>query len=81
MREHMSPRDKYMNDPEYRQLVDLLEQFVERAQFSPSEMREAVILASINYEMRNVRGAADLNPRYEEAFRTLDEMISRRQRR
>lgn len=80
-KQRMSPRDKYMNDPDYRQLVDLLEQFIHRAQFSPSELREAAVLASINYEMRNIRGAEELHPRYEETFRTLDEMVSRRQRR
>ena len=36
-----SPREKYMNDPEYHQLVDMLEHFVDRAQFTPSELREA----------------------------------------
>lgn len=47
-----TPRDKYMNDPEYHSLVRMLESFIEGARFTPSEMREAVILACINYEMR-----------------------------
>lgn len=47
-----TPREKYRNDAEYNQLVTLLEGFIEQARFTPSELREACILASINYEMR-----------------------------
>jgi len=75
-----TPREKYMNDPEYHQLVKMLENFIERAQFTPSELREAAILASINYEMRQVRQAT-IDPRTEEAFRVLDEFTTRRPRK
>ena len=47
-----TPREKYQNDAEYNQLVTLLEGFIEQARFTPSELREACMLASINYEMR-----------------------------
>lgn len=50
-----TPKEKYMNDPEYHHLVTMLEQLIENARFTPSELREACILASINYEMRHVR--------------------------
>lgn len=75
-----TPRDKFMNDPEYHQLVVLLESFIERAQFTPSELREAAVLACINYEMRNVRERA-IDPRAAEAFRVLDEFTTRKPRR
>jgi hypothetical protein len=71
-----TPREKYMNDPEYHQLVTMLESFIERARFSPSEMREAVVLACINYEMRHVRGQS-IDPRAMEAFRVLEEFSNR----
>ncbi len=74
-----SPREKYMNDPDYHRLVDMLEQFVERAQFSPSELREASVLACINYEMRHVREIT-IDPRTESAFRVLDEFVQRKPR-
>lgn len=48
-----TPREKYRNDAEYNQLVTLLEGFIEQARFTPSELREACMLASINYEMRH----------------------------
>jgi len=72
-----TPREKYMNDPEYHNLVNMLEQFIERARFTPSELREASILACINYEMRHVREMT-IDPRMEEAFRVLDEFVERR---
>jgi len=75
-----SPREKYMNDPEYHNLVNTLESLIERAQFSPSELREACILASINYEMRHIR-EKQIDPRLNDALRTLDHYISRDTRR
>ncbi|MDP1774244.1 MAG: hypothetical protein Q8L15_18405 [Methylobacter sp.] len=75
-----TPRDKYMNDPEYHRLVDMLENFVETARFTPSELREASVLACINYEMRHVREMT-IDPRTVDAFRVLDEWTTRRPRR
>ncbi len=75
-----SPREKYMNDPEYHELVNVLENFIERAQFTPSELREAAVLASINYEMRHIRSQT-IDPRAAEAFRILDEFTTRKPRR
>lgn len=75
-----SPREKYMNDPEYHQLVNMLESFIERAQFTPSELREASVLVCINYEMRHVRSTT-IDPRAAEAFRILDEFTARKPRR
>ena len=53
-----TPREKYMNDAEYNHLVRTLEGLIEAARFTPSELREACILASINYEMRHVRSVS-----------------------
>ncbi len=50
-----TPKEKYQNDPEYHNLVRTLEGLIEQARFTPSELREACLLASINYEMRHVR--------------------------
>lgn len=75
-----SPRDKYMNDPEYHHLVSTLEQMIERAHFTPSELREACILASINYEMRHIRETR-IDPKLENALRVLDEFTYRKSNR
>lgn len=69
-----TPKQKYMNDPEYHNLVNMLENMIERAHFTPSELREAAVLASINHEMRNVRRIT-IDPRTKEALRLLDEVM------
>ena len=72
-----SPRDKYMNDPEYNHLVCMLESLIEQARFTPSELREACVLASINYEMRHIRDM-QIDPRVESALKTLDDYAYRK---
>jgi hypothetical protein len=74
-----SPREKYQNDPEYNNLVCMLESMIEQARFTPSELREACVLASLNYEMRHIR-ERQIDPRTQDALRVLDEFTSRRQR-
>lgn len=75
-----SPRDKYMNDPEYNHLVKTLEQLIEQARFTPSELREACVLASINYEIRHIRDF-HIHPEVDNALRVLDEFTGGRKRR
>lgn len=73
-----SPKDKYLNDPEYRHLVDMMESLIEQARFTPSELREASILACINYEMRHVRDfQGNLDPRISGALDLLDQFVCR----
>lgn len=75
-----TPKEKYMNDPEYNHLVNTLEDLINQARFTPSELREACILASINYEMRHIRECT-IDPKLNETLRILDEFTSRRQPR
>ncbi len=75
-----TPKEKYMNDPEYNHLVSTLESLIESAKFTPSELREACILASINYEMRHVR-EHNIPPQVDNAMRILDEFTSRPRRK
>ena len=74
-----TPEEKYMNDPEYRNLVCTLEQLIDQARFTPSELREACILACINYEMRHVRDY-HIDPKLDKAFRVLDDFIIKKNR-
>jgi hypothetical protein len=75
-----TPREKFQNDPEYNNLVCMLEHFIEEARFTPSELREACVLASINYEMRHVRERT-IDPRVDDALRILDEFTAKSRRR
>lgn len=51
----MTPEARYQTDPEFATLVDLLTQFIRDARYTPSELRQAVILAAIHYEYLNTR--------------------------
>ena len=51
-----TPNEKYANDHNYRRLVDMLEALIVQAEFTPSEIREACMLACIRHELyRRVR--------------------------
>ena len=46
-RTHTTPREKYMHDPAYHALVDALRNMIRKAEFTPSELREACLFAAI----------------------------------
>jgi len=46
---------RYTNDPAFYQLVRLMLAEIERGQFTPTEIREAAMLAQIDYESRHPR--------------------------
>lgn len=49
-----TPREKYLNDPSYANLVNTLVGFINDCHYTPSEIREASILASILYEENRI---------------------------
>jgi hypothetical protein len=48
-------RSRYQNDPSFSRLVDMMRACIENAQFTPTEIREAAMLAQIMYEETHVR--------------------------
>jgi hypothetical protein len=48
-------RKRYEDDPAFRHLVDMLYMVIEKGDYTPSEIREAAMLAQIKYEDRNPR--------------------------
>lgn len=49
-----SPKEKYENDPNYKRMVDSMTAMINQCHFTPAEMREMAILASIHHEMNYV---------------------------
>lgn len=50
-----SAEERYQNDPQFHALVDMIQHELERGTFTPTELREAVIIAATKYEMRHLR--------------------------
>jgi hypothetical protein len=53
----VSGEDRYRFDPEFHALVDSLLSAIMRLQYTPSEMRDAVMVASIMYERTKITRA------------------------
>lgn len=52
----LTPRERYQRDVEFRSLVDLFEHFIHQARYTPTEIREAALLAAVNVELRRPPG-------------------------
>lgn len=46
-------KDRYHNDPTFRQIVDVIRHMIHQHQTTPSELREALLLAAYMAEMEN----------------------------
>lgn len=57
-----NPEEKYRHDADYHMLVDTIENFINQAKYTPSEVREAAILACIHYEMRRYEMRRPIEP-------------------
>jgi hypothetical protein len=47
--------DRYSRDPAFRSLVDAMYGVIRRGEMTPTEVREAAILATTKYEMLHVK--------------------------
>ena len=45
-----SPHERYYQDPDFRALVDMMVSYIATCKYTPSEMREASLLACIKWE-------------------------------
>lgn len=48
---------RYLTDARFKRLVDMLEHEIAACEYTPTEMREAAVLASQHHEMRKPPGA------------------------
>jgi hypothetical protein len=72
-----TPQEKYHNDPQYRQLVDFLEDLITQAKFTPSEIREICMVACVHYEIKQPF-VFTIKPEVEEALTTLEDFLKER---
>lgn len=72
-----SMANKYHCDPEFRRLVDTLESVIHSARYTPSEIREAAVMASINYEMKHVGRTIYLDKETEGALKVLRDKVEK----
>ena len=50
-----APEYRYEHDANFRSIVDLLHYFIQKAEFTPTEMREAALLACIHHDRYQLR--------------------------
>lgn len=50
-----TPKERYYNDPHFAALVNMMVAHIEKCDYTPSEMREAAILASIIHEQMRIK--------------------------
>jgi hypothetical protein len=55
----MTGEQRYFHDPAFKYLVDFMLQAIIDHKFTPSEMRDAAMVASIKYEMTHTRRLMD----------------------
>lgn len=80
----ISAQERYRNDSAFRMLVDVCRNMIYTHQFTPSEIREAVLLAAYISEMENpmpvlIRGASLADELHREMLR-MEEERHRRER-
>ncbi len=51
----MTAKERYREDPVFHAIVDMLLRELRRSQFTPTELREAVMLAAIIHESETVQ--------------------------
>lgn len=51
----MTPNERYKYDPLFKALVDMLHFHIKEARYTPTEIREAAMLAQIHYESYSIK--------------------------
>ena len=73
-----TPRDKYQSDSNFKLLVDMMVAQIQECNYTPSEMREAAMLASVIYEECRLNfNPIIVNKKMEIALREVHDWISK----
>lgn len=51
----MTPQERYESDAHFKRLVDTIHCLIREAQYTPSEIRDAAMLATIHHESLTIR--------------------------
>jgi hypothetical protein len=70
-----SIQERYYNDANFRALTDMLAAYIYKADYTPSEVREAAMLACIKIEMESVRYLEIIPRPTEEAIEELRRFV------
>jgi len=73
-----TPREKYMHDEHYHRVVDMMVNMIHECKFTPSELREMSILASIIYEEQSIEPklrSKELPDELDSAFGVFDKWV------
>lgn len=68
-------REKYLNDTDFHTLVDMMVYHIEIANYTPSEMRQAAILASIIYEEMRINPRSYILPTIEKNLEEIHKWL------
>lgn len=69
----MTPEERYHRDPAFRTLVDMLHHCIQTADYTPTEVREAALLACIHHDAMTVRHLYCHPEMYEKNYRQLSD--------
>lgn len=67
------PYQRYQDDPQYHALVDTIHGLISRCDFTPSEVRQAAVLACIHFEASRIqKHSIPMVPELEQALQTIN---------
>ena len=67
--------ERYNNDPAFRSLVQVFEAYINQGDFTPSEIRQAAILACINIERWKLPKTIFVEKEAVNALKVLEDFI------
>ena len=72
-----SMEQRYKNDIRFHTMVDMMEQQIAECLYTPSEIREAAVLASIHFEMNRTSRIVLFDLETEKALKVLRERATK----
>jgi hypothetical protein len=71
-----TPQWAYYHDPQFKAIVDLMVSYIYQGDFTPSEMRQAVVYASTICSIRNIKSPIIIRKDIVDAFETIETYLT-----